>query len=82
MKRLFTLFAITLASFSLTAQDFETPVQYMNYISVQRGNISKKFLSYASAAGRGKRARKVENLRAKLLDEVQEARMNISGMPR
>ena len=81
MKKLFTLITITLTSFSLTAQDFETPVQYMNYISLQRGNISKKFLAYASAAGRGKRARKVENLRSKLLDEVQESRMNISGMP-
>jgi predicted DNA-binding protein len=38
-------------------------------------------MSYTSASAHGKRAKKVEALRNKLLDEVQEARMNISGMP-
>ncbi|MFT3680802.1 MAG: hypothetical protein QM791_11055 [Ferruginibacter sp.] len=81
MKQLLALVIFTCASFALTAQDLETPVQYMDYISTQRGNISKKFMAYASASAHGKRARKVENLRMKLLDEVQEVRMNISGMP-
>jgi hypothetical protein len=56
------------------AQDFENPVQYMDYINKQQTNISKKFLSYNSAVSHGKRARKVEKLRLKLLDEVQEAK--------
>jgi hypothetical protein len=81
MKHFFTLVIFFITGPAAAAQDFDSPVQYMDYISLQRGNISKKFMSYASASGHGKRARKVENLRMKLLDEVQEARMNISGMP-
>jgi len=82
MKQI-VLLLVTLQFFSATAvaQDYDNPVEYMNVISKQRENVSKKFMSYASAAAHGKKARKVENLRAKLLDEVQEARMNISGMP-
>ncbi len=63
------------------AQNFDIAGEYMSFISKQQQNISKKFMSYASASGRGKKARKVENLRQKLLNEVQEARMNINGMP-
>ena len=82
MKQLFLFFiAIQFLSFSAAAQDYDNPLEYMKSISQQRENVSKKFMSYASAAAHGKKARKVENLRAKLLDEVQEARMNISGMP-
>jgi predicted DNA-binding protein len=66
---------------SAAAQDYNIPVEYMNEISKQRENISKKFMAYVSASAHRKREKKVEALRAKLLDEVQEARMNISGMP-
>jgi hypothetical protein len=64
-----------------SAQNYDNAVEYMNVISKQRENVSKKFMSYASAAAHGKKARKIESLRAKLLDEVQEARMNIASMP-
>ena len=63
------------------SQDYDNPVEYMSVISKQNENISKKFMSYVSASAHGKGARKVENLRAKLLNEVQEARMNIASMP-
>jgi hypothetical protein len=66
---------------NLLAQSFDTPVQYMEYIGKQQENTTKKFMSYASAAAHGKRARKVEKLRVKLLDEVQESKMNIASMP-
>jgi hypothetical protein len=81
MKKIALAAALFLFSFCLQAQELETPIQYMNYISTQHTNISKIYMSYASASGHGKRAKKVETLRMKLLDEIQEARMNISGMP-
>lgn len=81
MKFTFTLIFIFTCSLAVNAQDLANPVGYMDYISTQRQNISKKFMSYASASAHGKRARKVENLRQKLLTEVQDARSNISGMP-
>jgi hypothetical protein len=63
------------------AQDFNTAGQYLDYIGKQHEDITKKYLSYNSAVSHGKRAKKVENLRAKLLDEVEAARENISSMP-
>jgi hypothetical protein len=63
------------------AQDFENPGTYMTFISKQHQVIAKRFLAYNSASSHGKRQKKVESLKAKLLDEIQESRMNISGMP-
>lgn len=63
------------------AQDFTNAGEYMSYLGKQQEDISKKFMSYASASAHGKKARKVENLRNKLLNEVQDAKMNVSGMP-
>ena len=84
MKHFLSLTIITTLLFLSTsafAQNFDNVGDYLDYISKQRENINKKFLSYVSASAHGKRARKVDHLRTKLLDEVQEARMNISGMP-
>ena len=63
------------------AQDFDNPGQYMELISKQQENVSKRYMSYKSASAHGKREKKVENLRSKLMDEIQEAKMNISSLP-
>ena len=76
----FALFLVCLAG-KTSAQNFDNPGEYMSFIGKQHENISKKYMAYASASAHGKKARKVENVRQKLLNEVQEARMNISGMP-
>lgn len=85
MKKFFIASGIVTCTFfagNVTAQNLDNAVEYMQYISVQHDNITKKFLSYNSAVSHGKRARKVEKLREKMLDEVQESRMNISSMPK
>ncbi|UEG50039.1 hypothetical protein LK994_00940 [Ferruginibacter lapsinanis] len=66
---------------TLHAQDFDNVITYMDYIGKQHQTIAKRFLTYNSAASHGKRAKKVENLRNKVLNEIDESRMNISGMP-
>lgn len=82
MKQLFfTALAVFCLQSGATAQDYENAGEYMDAISKQQENISKKFMAYASASAHKKKEKKVEALRAKLLDEVQEARMNISGLP-
>ena len=82
MKQLLSVIpALIFFAFAAVAQDYSNPGEYMDAISKQRENVSKKFMAYASAAAHGKKAKKVENLRAKLLDEVQEARMNIASLP-
>jgi len=74
------LFLIFISSKSF-AQDFENPGTYIDFIGKQHQTIAKRFLAYNSASSHGKKASKVENLKSKLLDEIQESRMNISGMP-
>ena len=82
MKQLFiTFIGMLFLQIASMAQDFDNSGAYMDHIGKQQENISKKFLAYVSASAHGKNARKVENLRSKLLDEVQEARMNIGSMP-
>ncbi|MEO5893924.1 MAG: hypothetical protein ABIQ31_26945 [Ferruginibacter sp.] len=80
-------FLITIALFLLLvpakmfSQDFDNPGTYMGYINKQHQLIAKRFLAYNSASSHGKKAKKVEELKSKLLDEIQESKMNISGMP-
>lgn len=81
LSSLLVLSFLIVFSNSTIAQNFDNAGEYMGHIGKQQENISKKFMSYVSASAHGKRAKKVEALRNKLLDEVQEARMNISGMP-
>lgn len=81
MKQLITLTAFLFLSIVGIAQNFDNAGEYMSYIGKQQENISKKFLSYTSASAHGKREKKVEALRNKLINEVEESRMNISGMP-
>src|SRR5688572_25159952 len=82
MKKILSAVVILSVVFLNTnAQDYNNPSVYSNYIGGQQENITKKFLSYNSVVARGKSAKKVEKQRAKLLEEVQEARMNISSLP-
>lgn len=82
MKQLFFLIlGLYISGLTAAAQDYTNPGEYLGEITRQQENISKKFMAYASASAHGKRAKKVDALRSKLLDEVQEAKMNISGMP-
>ena len=81
MKQLFTLLILVAIGTFVTAQNFDNAGDYMSYISKQQENISKKFLSYTSASAHGKREKKVEALRNKLINEVDESRMNIGSMP-
>jgi hypothetical protein len=73
--------ALLLYAGTVSAQNFEVAGDYLEYINKQQENVMKKYLSYNSAIAHGKKAKKVESLRSKLLDEVQESRMNINGLP-
>ena len=56
-KLFFFLFILPIANNS-QAQDIDNASQYMSFIGTQRENISKKYLSYASASAHGKEQRK------------------------
>jgi hypothetical protein len=63
------------------AQNFDNPGEYMGHISKQNSAISQKYINYMSAVSHGKRARKVEKLRTKLVNEIEQARSNVMDLP-
>lgn len=65
--------------FVATAQ-YNSPVEYSDYIMKAYADVNKKYLSYSSAVAHGKRARKIEKLRNALLDEVLASRDMYKGM--
>ncbi|MBO9571648.1 MAG: hypothetical protein J7497_05495 [Chitinophagaceae bacterium] len=68
-------------SLSICAQEYNTPVAYMNYINNANKALSVKFLGYISASSHGKNMKKVEKRRADLLDFIYETRIKIYEMP-
>ncbi len=84
MKRiiLIKLVAILVLSTNQSfAQDYDNPLTYMQAITKQQENISKKYMAYTSASAHGKREKKVEKLRNSLINEIDEARMNVFSLP-
>lgn len=65
----------------LNAQNFETPVQYMEYIYKATDALSAKYFAYISAVSHSKSARKVEKKRQEVLNAIIDTRVNIMGMP-
>lgn len=72
---------LLLSSNQSFAQDYDNPLTYMDAITKQQENISKKYMAYTSASAHGKREKKVEKLRNSLMNEIEEARMNIFSLP-
>lgn len=66
--------------FTATAQDLSTPLGYMEAFSAAHNEMSKAYMAYMSAAGHGRRAKKVEKLRLKLLETINDTRNNTRGL--
>ncbi len=84
MKQFLIFVCLVLTTFltsPVAAQNFDDPVEYLGFIGKQHHTIAKRFLAYNSASSHGKKAKKVDGLKNKLLNEIQESRMNISSMP-
>ena len=74
--------AIALCGVKTTvAQDFEHAGQYMNYIGKANEKITAMYLSYLSAVGHNKSARKVEKRRQEVVSLIFNTRFDIQGMP-
>ncbi|RYY89450.1 MAG: hypothetical protein EOO15_06170 [Chitinophagaceae bacterium] len=63
------------------AQSFETAGQYMEYINKAHEKVTSMYLSYLSAIGHGKSARKVEKRQQEVVNTLFDTRMNVMGMP-
>lgn len=65
----------------LKAQAFENVGQYMEHISKASEKITLMNLSYLSAVGHNKSARKVDKRRQELINNIFNTRLEIQGMP-
>lgn len=63
------------------AQAFENPGDYMEYIGKANEKVTTIYLSYLSAVGHNKSARKVEKRRQEVTNIISDTRFNIAGMP-
>lgn len=65
---------------NVEAQDLSTPVGYMEAFAKAHNEMSRSYLAYMSAAGHGRKAKKVEKLRQKLLETIVDTRNNTRGL--
>ncbi|OYQ31940.1 hypothetical protein CHU92_14955 [Flavobacterium cyanobacteriorum] len=73
-KTLFYIFLFAYAaSFSAVAQNFKTPIEYLNYIGKETEQISASTWKYTKAVAHSKRARKIEATRKELIKSIQSA---------
>jgi hypothetical protein len=63
-----------------SAQTFDSPGAYITFMGQQYKEIQKDMLSYTSAVGHGKSARKVENKRKEIIQTNRTARKKIAAL--
>lgn len=71
------VFLISLASFS---QKFNTPVDYLSYISNEQQAIAKNTWKYTKSIAHSKSARKIDATRKNLIKSIQLAKKNITAL--
>lgn len=80
LKIAFTPFLLILAYVPAQAQ-YEHAGQYLDAIGKNTQKVSAMYLSYLSAIGHNKSARKVEKRRQEVVDAILNARLEAQGMP-
>lgn len=65
---------------SANAQEFKTPVEYLDYIGKESDIISRTTWKYTLAVAHSKSARKIDNTRKALVKSIQNAKKKIAGL--
>ncbi|MBP6557650.1 MAG: hypothetical protein KA213_04735 [Flavobacterium sp.] len=80
MKNLFLIAVLFFISLSVKAQEFKSPVEYLNYIGKEQENISRSMWKYTSAVAHSKSARRIDNTRKLLVKSIQTASKKIAAI--
>lgn len=75
------MICIVFSAQNLHAQEYNTPVAYMNNINNANKALSVKYLGYISLSSHGKNMKKIEKRRVDLLEFIYETRVKIYDMP-
>ncbi|HET9430290.1 MAG TPA: hypothetical protein VFO70_03890 [Chitinophagaceae bacterium] len=73
-------FAFASIVIQVRSQTFENPGQYMDYIGKANEKVTSMYLSYLSAVGHNKSARKVDKRRQEVINTIYYTRVDIQGM--
>lgn len=71
---------IFIVSFNTEAQEFKSPLDYLNYIGKEQETISKSMWKYTSAVAHSKSARRIDNNRKLLVKSIQTASKKIAAL--
>jgi hypothetical protein len=71
---------ILFVSTSLFAQDFKTPVDYLNYLGKEQQTIAKSTWKYTLAVAHSTSARRIEATRKQLLKSIQTSSKKIEAL--
>lgn len=78
-KTLLTIFVL-FTLITAKAQDFKTPVDYLNFIGKETDVISKNTWNYTKAVAHSKSARKIDATRKTLVKSIQNAAKKIANL--
>ena len=81
IRILFLVFTLAICSQHASSQSFENVGQYLDHITKASQKISLMNLSYLSAVGHNKSAKKVDKRRQELINNIFNTRLEIQGMP-
>ena len=70
MKLKTLIILLVLSNLNLLAQEFKTPVDYLNYLSKEQVIISRSTWKYTSAMAHSKSARKIDATRKQLIKSI------------
>lgn len=80
MKFTFTLLLFLMSITFSNAQEFKTPVDYLNYIGKETDAISRTTWKYTSAVAHSKNARRIDVTRKTLVKSIQNATKKIEAL--
>lgn len=81
MKHLLSCFLLLISLFFVSnIFSQEDPGAYMNAISNAQQDMNAKYMAYMSAAAHGRRAKKIEKMRAQVLESVQDSKSKTADL--
>lgn len=79
MKQFLLCLSFLALSVASQAQDFKTPVEYLNFVGKETENIAASTWKYTKAVAHSKRAKKIDATRKELLKSIKTAAKKVEG---
>lgn len=74
------VFLLLLSTIGSLAQEFKTPVDYLNFIGKEQDQISRSMWKYTTTAAHSKSVRRIETIRKQLIKNIEVASKKIANL--